>query len=117
MSSLKMESLMNRNYFIFSLFEGLIGSFAAAHTLTTLNLAEGVSCTDKRLASYGYTHKRIALAEFAAIRTWQMEAEENDPGFGNWHLSHKRTMKCRLFRDSAHFQCVVSAAPCKFDRS
>jgi hypothetical protein len=112
-----MESPMNRNYIIFSLFAGLIGSFAAAHALTTLKVADGVSYTGKRLASYGYTHKRIALAEFAAIRTWKREAEENDPGFGNWHLSHKRTMKCRLFKSSAHFQCIVSATPCKFDRS
>lgn len=108
---------MNRNYILFSLFAGLIGSLAAAHAFTIPKVADGVSCTKKHLASYGYTHKRIALAEFAAIRIWQMEAEERDPGFGQWHLSHKRSMNCRLFKESSHFQCTVSATPCKFDRS
>jgi hypothetical protein len=108
---------MNRNYTLFSIFAVVFGAIAATHTYTTVPIPDGLSCTSKRMASYGYTHKRISMAEFAAIVIWQRDTERRDPGFGNWHLAHKRKMKCKIFQNSAHYQCVVSAQPCRFDKS
>lgn len=80
-------------------------------------LAPGVSCESERIAAYGYTDKRGPIAELAAIARWQEEARIKAPGSGNWALAHKRSMKCQLFKDSAHIQCVVSANPCHLDKS
>ncbi len=108
---------MNHTTILFSIFAILIGALAAADAVTTVHQPDGLSCTDKRMASYGYTHKRMIMAEFAAIVIWQRDAEKRDPGFGNWHLSRKRKMKCKVYKNSSHYQCVVSAQPCRFDRT
>lgn len=108
---------MNRNHILFSFFAVVIGAIAATHAYTTAPIADGISCSDKRMASYGYTHKRITMAEFAAIVIWQRDTEKRDPGYGNWHLAQKRNMKCKLYRSSSHYQCIVSAKPCRFDDS
>lgn len=112
-----MDDPMKRSTILISAFVVLIGAFAAANAMTTVHIPDGVTCAGKRMASYGYTHKRITMAEFAAIVIWQRDTEKRDPGFGNWHLAHKRTMKCKIFKNSSHYQCVVSAQPCRFDRS
>ena len=112
-----MDDPMNSNTTLFLIFSVLIGAIAATSALTAVNYPQGVTCTGKRVASYGFTNKQIALAELAAIITWQNETEKKKPGFGAWHLANGRSMKCRLFKDSAHFQCQVSALPCRVDRS
>ena len=112
-----MDDPMKRSYILFSIFTVLIGTLAAAHSATTLHIPDGVSCTDKRMVSHGYTSKQRPLAEFAAIIIWQKETEKRDPDFGNWHLSHKRAIKCKTFNNSSHFQCTASATPCRFDKS
>ena len=108
---------MHRNHILFLIFTILIGAIAAAQAFTTLPVPDGVSCAGKRIASFGFTHKQLAMAELAAIITWQKETKEKVPGFSQWHLSFKRTMRCRKFKDSAHFQCTVSALPCRIDRT
>ena len=99
------------------IFAVLCGAIIATHAAVQEKFPDGVTCTDHRIASYGYTHKQIALAEFAAISTWQREAEKKDPGFGQWHQAHRRSMKCRVYKNSAHFQCIVSARPCRYKSS
>ena len=111
-----MDAPMKRSYALILIFTVLIGAIAATQAYKTVEYAEGVSCANKRIASFGFTHKQVALAELAAIATWQREAEKKEPGFGDWHLANRRSMKCKLFRGSKHYQCVVSARPCKFDR-
>ncbi len=108
---------MKSPYILFSIFAVLFGTLAFVHSATTIRIPEGVSCTDKRMVSYGYTRKQIPLAELVAIVKWQKQTEERDPGFGNWHQAHKRTMKCKSNKTSSHFKCVVSATPCRFDKS
>ena len=108
---------MKSPYILFSTFAVLAGTLAFVHSATTIQIPEGVSCTDKRMVSNGYSSKQIALAEFAAIVKWQKQTEERDPGFGKWHQAHKRTIKCKPFKNSSGFQCVVSATPCRVDKS
>ena len=111
------DGTMKSSYILFSIFVVLFGTLAAAHSATTIRIPEGVSCTDKPMVSYGYSPKQIALAELAAIVKWQKQTEERDPGFGNWHQAHKRTMKCKSNKNRSYFKCVVSATPCRFDKS
>ncbi len=108
---------MKSSYILFSSFAVLFGTLAFVHSATTIRIPEGVSCTDKPMASYGDTRKQIALAEFVAIIKWQKQTEERDPGFGSWHQAHKRTIKCKPYRNSSQFRCAVSATPCRFDKS
>ncbi len=108
---------MKNSYILFSIFAVLFGTLVVAHSATAVHIPDGVSCTDKRMVSYGYARKQIALAELAAIAKWQKETEERDPGFSNWHQAHKRTMKCRPYKNTSYFQCVASATPCRFDKS
>jgi len=108
---------MKSFFILFSIFAVLFGALAVAHSATTIRIPEGVSCTDKRMVSYGYTRKQIALAELAAIVKWQKQTEARDPGFGNWHQAYTRTIKCKPYRNSSQFRCVVSATPCRFDKS
>ena len=42
---------------------------------------KGVTCTDKRISTFGWTDKRVALAELAAIAKWQKQIEKNRPGY------------------------------------
>ncbi len=111
------DGTMKSSYILFSIFVVLFGTLAAAHSASTIRIPEGVSCTDKRMVSYGYTRKKIAMAELVAIVKWQKETEERDPGFGNWHQAHERAMKCRPYKNTSYFQCVASATPCRFDKS
>ena len=108
---------MKRSYSLFLIFSALLGALAAADAASTQTFPEGLSCSKSRIVAFGWTDKRVSLAELAAIRKWQQEAAQKFPGFGSWHMSHKRTMKCQLFRDSSHFQCQVSARPCRLDKS
>ena len=112
-----MDDPMKRSHTLILIFTVLIVAIAATQTYTTTQYAQGVSCAEERIASFGFTHKQVSLAELAAIATWQREAEEKEPGFGNWHQASRRSMKCKLFKDSNHYQCVVSARPCKFDKT
>ena len=107
---------MKRSYSIFLIFSALLVALAAADAATTEAFPDGVTCTKSRIASFGWTDMRIAMAELAAIRKWQNEAELKNPGFGNWHMSHRRTMKCQFYKESSHIQCQVSARPCRLDK-
>ena len=104
---------MNRTLGLSLFFGLLVGGIVTTHALTTDRLPDGLACQSERLAAYGWTDKRQSMAELAAIRAWQKEAAERDPEAGHWHLARKRSMSCRAFENSAHFQCVVSAKPCK----
>jgi len=77
----------------------------------------GLTCMSDKVVSFGFTHKRVALAEMAAIITWQQKSEKTNPGYGKWPLAQKRNMKCRLYKRSTHYQCLVSAWPCRVDKS
>ncbi len=112
-----MEDPMKRSYSLFLIFSALLGALATADAATTVTFPKGITCAKARIASFGWTDKRLALAEFAAIRKWQLEAELKNPGFSNWHMSNKRTMKCQLYKESNHIQCQVSARPCRLDKS
>jgi hypothetical protein len=111
------DGTMKSFYILFSIFAVLFGTLAVAHSATTIHIPDGVSCTDKRMVSNGYSNKQIALAELAAIVKWQKQTEERDPGFGNWHQALKRSIKCKPYKNTSHFQCVVSATPCRLDKS
>ncbi len=111
------DGTMKNSFILFSIFAVLFGTLVFVHSATTIHIPEGVSCTDKRMVSNGHSNKHLALAEFAAIVKWQKQTEVRDPGFGNWHQAHKRTIKCKPYRNSSHFRCAVSATPCRFDKS
>ncbi len=112
-----MEAPMKRSYYLLLIFSALLGALAVADACTTETFPEGVTCAKNRIVSFGWTDKRVALAELAAIRKWQQEAQMKNPGFGSWHMSHKRTMKYRLYKESSHIQCQVSAHSCRLDKS
>ena len=108
---------MKRSYGLFAFFALMIGGIAATHALTTDSLPDGLTCQSERLTAYGWTDQRRTMAELAAISKWQTEAEKKVPGAGNWYLAQRRALNCRAYKNSAHFQCVVSAKPCKFDEA
>ena len=111
---------MKSAYYLFGGFFAVLIAIGMTHTDEiglTQSMAPGVSCASERVAAYGYTDKRAPIAELAAIARWQEEAQKKAPGSSNWHLAHKRSMKCQTFKDSAHIQCVVSATPCHIDKS
>ena len=99
------------------MFSAVLGAIALTYNTVQPEFGENVSCTSDRIAAYGYTDKRAPIAELAAIANWQRDTEQKKPGYGNWHIAHKRSMKCRLYKGSAHIQCVVSALPCRIDKS
>ncbi|MDA7947990.1 MAG: hypothetical protein MPJ78_11005 [Hyphomicrobiaceae bacterium] len=106
---------MKRSFGLFAFFVLMVGGIVATHALTSESMPDGLTCQPDRLAAFGWTDQRLAMAELAAITKWQTEVEEKSPGSGNWHLAQRRSMKCRAFKNSSHFQCVVSAKPCKFE--
>jgi len=111
---------MKAAYYLFGGFSAVLIVIGLTHAEAigiTQSIAPGVSCASERVAAYGYTDKREPIAELAAIARWQEEAQKKEPGSGSWALAHKRSMKCQLFKDSAHIQCVVSATPCHIDKS
>ncbi len=104
---------MKSGIILFVMFATPFGiAFVSQGTVTPAEQA-GMTCANKKLVAYGYTHPQLAFAELAAIVTWQGEAEEKRPGLSNWHLARNRNMNCRKFKKSGHFQCVLSATPCR----
>ncbi len=103
---------MKQSYGICLFFAVMVGGIAATHALTTEPLPDGMTCQSERVAVFGWTDPRRAMAELAAITKWQQEAEKQRPGWGKWHLARKRSLSCREFKASAHFQCVISGTPC-----
>ncbi len=108
---------MKSYYILFAMFAAPLGILFAAQAAVAPAKRADMTCADKKLVSYGYTHKQVALAELAAIITWQAEAERKKPGLNAWHLAEKRTMRCRQFKKSTHFQCVISAIPCRMNKT
>jgi hypothetical protein len=104
-------------YVVSLLFSAVVGAIALTHNLTVDRLPPGVSCASDRVAAFGWTDRRAPLAELAAIANWQRDTEKKEPGYGDWHLARKRSMKCQTFRNSSHIQCIVSAKPCRYDKS
>jgi len=108
---------MRHSIILFVMFFVPLGAMASAYISASVTVPTGMSCVSNKVISFGYTSKRIALAEMAAIITWQNRVEKVNPGYGSWPLAQKRNMKCRLYRSSTHYQCEVSAWPCRADRS
>ena len=108
---------MKPGHLLFVIFAAPLGILLGTRVATAPAEPAGLICADKKLVAYGYTHPQVSFAEMAAIVTWQLEAKETAPGMSEWHLARKRTMKCRLFRKSNHYQCVLSATPCRMERS
>ena len=108
---------MRDRIILFVMFLVPLGAMASAYVSTSYSVPAGLTCKSDKVVSFGFTHKRIAFAEMAAIITWQNRAEKQSPGFGKWPLARKRNMKCRLYKSSTHYQCQVSAWPCRTDKS
>ncbi|GBE43886.1 MAG TPA: hypothetical protein ENH05_07615 [Rhizobiales bacterium] len=108
---------MKPGYILFVMFAAPLGILFATQGAGAPPERADMTCVDKRVTSYGYTHPQVALAELAAIVTWQGDAEKKNPGLSNWHLARGRSMNCRQFKKSGHFQCVLSATPCRMNKS
>lgn len=108
---------MRDRIILFGMFLVPLGAVVSAHISALYSVPVGLTCKSDKVVSFGFTHKQIAFAEMAAIITWQKRAEKNNPGYGSWPLAQKRNMKCRLYRRSAHYQCQVSAWPCRADKT
>lgn len=76
----------------------------------------GLTCVQEKIVSFGFTSPRITLAEMAAIITWQDQAKKVFPGYGKWALAQRRSMRCRKYKSSTHYQCQTSATPCRMKK-
>jgi hypothetical protein len=65
------ERKLKQAYILCLMFVGLIGSIAATYAYMNVSHPDGVTCARDRLASFGWTDRRMPLAEMAAIATWQ----------------------------------------------
>ena len=108
---------MRDHILLFVIFLVPLGAVVSAHISASYSIPDGLTCKSDKVVSFGFTHKRIALAEMAAIIIWQTRTEKKNPGYGKWPLARKRNMKCRLYKGSTHYQCQVSAWPCRTDKS
>lgn len=109
---------MNRSYILVIVLVIMVGGIAATYAATVIEgQTADLTCAGERTVVFGWTHKQVAMAELAAIAKWQGRVEKKRPGFGNWHLADKRNLSCRLFPESSHYQCQISATPCRYDHS
>ncbi|MDH3579748.1 MAG: hypothetical protein OEM91_03895 [Hyphomicrobiales bacterium] len=76
----------------------------------------GVSCSQERVVTFGWTNEDRARAELAAILRWKSETKKLRLGaaYGEWHHAQDRFLRCRRIggRDG-QFQCKISATPCR----
>lgn len=107
---------MKSSYILCLLFSAVLGAIYLTYQAVKPVEIAGLSCAANRIVAFGYTDKRVPVAELAAIAKWQQDTEKKKPGFGNWHLSRERAINCQLYKNSAHFQCTVSANPCKLEQ-
>ncbi len=105
---------MKHTYSLFIILTLLAGGIAATYTMVDEVHPKNVTCTDKRMVAFGWTHKYVAIAELAAIAKWQLTVGAKRPGFDQWHQAYKRVLSCQKFDDSKHYQCKVSARPCRY---
>lgn len=104
-------------FILFPIFMFPLGLVLGSYSTESYISRAGLTCAQQKIVSFGYTHKQIAFAEMAAIIIWQNKAKRDTPGYGKWPLAQKRTMKCRLYKSSTHYQCLVSATPCRIKNS
>ena len=108
---------MNRTFLLGSILTVLIGGIAATYAALADAPPDNLICAEERVVVYGWTSKRVAMAELAAIAKWQQTVKTKSPGFEQWHQAYKRNLSCRLFEESSHYQCQISATPCRFRNS
>ncbi len=76
----------------------------------------GLSCSDQRVATFGWTNRDQARAELAAILRWKHETKKLglESGYGEWHHAQGRFLQCRrIGGPTGQFQCKISATPCR----
>ncbi len=105
---------MKQSYILVIILAVLVGGIAATYAAIAEVHPDKVTCAEARVVAFGWTHRQKALAELAVILRWQQMVETEQPGFGQWHQAYKRTLSCRMFKDSKHFQCQLSAKPCRY---
>ncbi len=105
---------MNHTYSLVIILTVLTGGIVATYSTVDEIHPKNVTCSDRRVVAFGWTHKFVAMAELAAIAKWQQTVEAERPGFDKWHQAYNRVMSCRMFDDSKHNQCKVSARPCRY---
>ena len=105
---------MKHSYILVIILAVLVGGIAATYVAIAETHPDNVTCANQRLVAFGWTHKQKSLAELAAILRWQQTVEAERPGFGQWHQAYKRSLSCRIFKDSRHYQCQLSAKPCRY---
>ncbi|MGI9387554.1 MAG: hypothetical protein ACR2OX_08995 [Methyloligellaceae bacterium] len=76
----------------------------------------GVSCSNERVATFGWTNGDRARAELAAILRWKEQTKKLKLGadYGEWHNARDRFLRCRrIGGPDGQFQCKISATPCR----
>jgi len=107
---------MKRTFILVIILAILVGGVAATLAAVDKTSPKYLACAEKRVVVYGWTSRQRSMAELAAIAKWQNKVKTERPGFDQWHQAYKRTMNCRLFEDSSHYQCEVSATPCYYKK-
>jgi len=107
---------MSRSVLVVIILAGLVGGIAVTFASVSEIYPDNLSCTKERVVAFGWTSKRVTMAELAAIAKWQEIVKPKFPGFEQWHQAYKRSMSCRRFLNSGHYQCEVSATPCHFKK-
>lgn len=80
----------------------------------------GLSCSDERVATFGWTNKDRSRAELAAILRWKSETKKLGLGapYGEWHNAQERFLRCRrVGGPKGQFQCKISATPCRPEKN
>ncbi len=73
-----------------------------------------LSCSEDRIATFGWTHATRAHAELAAILRWKKESAEQGAAYSEWHHARARHLTCRrIGGKNGQFQCRISGTPCK----
>lgn len=108
---------MNRSFAVVIVLAGLVGGIAATYAAVADTPPENLTCAGERVVVFGWTSRQVSMAELAAIAKWQHIVKTKFPGFDQWHQAYKRSLNCRLFGGSNHYQCQVAATPCRFKDS
>ena len=107
---------MSRSVLAVIILAGLVGGIAVTFASVGETYPDNLTCSKERIVAFGWTSKRVSMAELAAIAKWQDIVKPKFPGFDQWHQAYKHSMSCRKFEDSGHYQSEVSATPCHFKK-
>lgn len=110
-------SQVRHRFVLFPLFMFPVGLMLSSHSAESFISRAGLTCAYTKLVSYGFTSPQLALAEMEAIIMWQNTAKMDHPGYDKWPLAQGRKMKCHLIKNSTHYQCLVSARPCRMKKA